>query len=213
MEIVLVDALNLIALHSAFLAILPRIELHGQIYFRHLRCPQSKEDAIQEMRSLAWKWLLRLTRKGKDVNDFPVTFVHLLARAVASGRRLGGMPKAKDVLNPATQKRHGFRVESLDSSTRSSLERLYAAPHGQELQDAFEERLCDNTRTEVPEQVGFRIDFPAWVTSRAERDRRIVGDLMAGERTLDVARKYGLSPGRVSQLRSEFHEDWLRFTA
>jgi hypothetical protein len=34
---------------------------------------------------------------------------------------------------------------------------------------------------------------------------------MAGERTLDVARKYGLSPSRVSQLRQDFQQDWLRF--
>jgi hypothetical protein len=129
------DAQNLIAVQTTFQSLLPRIELHGSIYFRHLRCPQSLEDAIQEMRSLAWKWLVRLTKKGRDVNDFPVTFVHFLARAVASGRRLNGMEEARDVLNPATQKRHGFRVESLDSSTRISHDRFYATPHGQELQD------------------------------------------------------------------------------
>jgi hypothetical protein len=36
---------------------------------------------------------------------------------------------------------------------------------------------------------------------------------MLGERTLDVAGKYGLSPGRVSQLRREFHDDWEFFCA
>jgi hypothetical protein len=59
----------------------------------------------------------------------------------------------------------------------------------------------------------FRIDFPAWRASRTERDRRILDDLMLGERTLDVAAKYGLSPGRVSQLRREPHDDWERFCA
>jgi hypothetical protein len=34
---------------------------------------------------------------------------------------------------------------------------------------------------------------------------------MLGERTLDVAGKYGLSPGRVSQLRRQFHDDWRRY--
>ena len=33
-------------------------------------------------------------------------------------------------------------------------------------------------------------------------------DLLLGERTLDVADKYGLSPGRVSQLRRDFMQDW-----
>ena len=34
---------------------------------------------------------------------------------------------------------------------------------------------------------------------------------MLGERTLDVAGKHGLSPGRVSQLRREFLLDWRRY--
>jgi hypothetical protein len=36
---------------------------------------------------------------------------------------------------------------------------------------------------------------------------------MLGERTLDVAGKYGLSPGRVSQLRREFLTDWRRYVS
>jgi hypothetical protein len=63
----------------------------------------------------------------------------------------------------------------------------------------------------VPEQVAFRLDFPAWRRTRCERDRGILDDLMAGERTGDVARRHGLSAGRVSQLRREFRDDWLRF--
>jgi hypothetical protein len=63
----------------------------------------------------------------------------------------------------------------------------------------------------VDEQVCFRLDFPRWRASRTERDRRLLDDLMLGERTLEVAGKYGLSPGRVSQLRREFLLDWRRF--
>jgi hypothetical protein len=205
------DAQHFIALQTTFQSLLPRIEQHGSIYFRHLRCPQTREDAIQEMRSLAWKWLIRLTKKGKDVNEFPITFVQLLARAVASGRRLNGMEKAKDALNPATQRRHGFRVENFDSSTSTSHERLHASPHGQEQQDTFEERLRDNTLTPIPDQVAFRIDFAQWRRSRCDRHRRIIDQMMLGDRTLDLSRKFGISPGRVSQLRREFHDEWQQF--
>ena len=61
--------------------------------------------------------------------------------------------------------------------------------------------------------MAFRIDFPAWRLTRTERDRRIVDDLMVGERTMDVSKKFGVSPGRISQLRTDFHIDWSRFTA
>ena len=39
-------------LHVVFMTLLPRIELHGRIYFRHLS-PHQKADAVQEMRGLA----------------------------------------------------------------------------------------------------------------------------------------------------------------
>ena len=33
------------------------------------------------------------------------------------------------------------------------------------------------------------------------------------ERTLDLSRQFDLSPARISQLRREFRDDWLRFIA
>jgi hypothetical protein len=39
----------------------------------------------------------------------------------------------------------------------------------------------------------------------------VIDALLAGGRTRDVSRRFGLSPGRVSQLRRDFREDWRRF--
>jgi hypothetical protein len=64
----------------------------------------------------------------------------------------------------------------------------------------------------VADQVVFRIDFPVWRCTRTERDRRVIDALMAGGRTRDVSQQFGLSPGRVSQLRRYFLVDWRRFT-
>jgi hypothetical protein len=197
-------------MHARFLLLLPRVELHGRIYFRHLRSHQ-KADALQEMRALAWQWFLRLHQRGRDPADFLTGFVTLLARAVNSGRRLAGMARAKDVLNPATQRRNGFHVERLPSSTLASHERLYAEVYGQELHDAFEERLRDNTITPVLDQVAFRIDFPAWLRTLTGRERRLIRAMARNERTLDLSRQFEVSPARISQLRREFFEGWRRF--
>jgi hypothetical protein len=204
-------AAHLASLHARFNTLLPKIELHGRIYFRHVRCPHRKAELLQDMRSLAWKWLLRLNEQDKDVSQFVTGFITLLARAVNSGRRITGLAKATDAMNPMTQKRHAFTVEALPTSFSTGQENLYSKPNGQELDDTFEERLRDNTQTPIPDQAAFRIDWPAWVKTRSHRDRQIIHDLMAGERTLDVSRKYGISAGRVSQLRQEFHDDWQRF--
>jgi hypothetical protein len=198
-------------LHARFLALLPRIRTHGRFFFRHLKCREKKADAIAEMVALSWKWFVRLVEKGKDPGQFSSILATFAARAVRSGRRLARMERTKDVLSPRAQQLHDFRVESLPQSTRASFEHLYSSPLGQRRQDAFEERLRDNAITPVPDQVSFRLDFPAWLKTRSERDRRVVQDLMAGERTQDVAAKHGLTAGRVSQLRREFMQDWWWF--
>jgi hypothetical protein len=185
-------------LHARFLAILPRIERHGRVYFRHLRSAERKEDCIAEMVALAWKWHRRLAERGKDAARFPTALATFAARAVRSGRKLAGSDRAKDVLSPLAQQRKGFAVSPL--------------PVGSSLTgNVFDEALRDNTRSLVVEQVCFRLDFPRWRASRTERDRRVLDDLMVGERTLDVAGRHGLSPGRVSQLRREFRLDWRRY--
>ena len=115
-----------------------------------------------------------------------------------SGRRLCGQERVNDVLSPLAQQKCHFAVEKLpDFST------LHGSP--------LEEALHANMVSPVLEQVAFRLDFPAWLTSLTKRDHAIVEDLMLGERTLDVAAKYGLSPARISQKRREYCQDWQSF--
>ena len=203
MEIVplstLTDPASLARLQAVFLTtVLPRVLSHGRIYFRHLRSAELKEEYIAEMVALAWAWHRRLAERGKDSTRFPTALASYAARAVRCGRRLAGMDRAKDVLSPQARRRHGFAVGKLPDCSA-----LDGSPLG--------EALHDNTQTPSDEQCAFRIDFPAWRATHAERDRRVLDDLMLGERTLDVAGKHGLSPGRVSQLRREFLLDWRRY--
>jgi hypothetical protein len=189
---------SLAALHRHFLSLLPRIELHGRIYFRGLKCRFKQEDLIAEMVALCWKWFLRLVSRGKDVSEFIVTFCRYAGYAVKNGRRLAGRQKTKDVLSAQVQQRYDFTVERLpDFSTLSG--------------NPLTEALTDNTQTPPDEAAAFRIDFPTWLTSWSDRDRRIIEDLAMGERTLDVSHKYGISPARISQKRREYHDDWQRF--
>jgi hypothetical protein len=186
------------ALHAPFLALLPRVEAHGRVYFRHVMCSHRKEEYLAEMRGLAWKWYVRLAARGKDVAPFVSALAAYAARAAYSGRRVAGQDRAKDVLSPRAQRRHAFAVGPLpDGGTRNG--------------NPLDEALHDNTRTPVPEQVHFRLDFPAWRGTWPARDRRVLDDLMRGERTVAAARKHGRSPARISQLRRAFHDDWRAF--
>jgi hypothetical protein len=199
-------------LQDRFLELLPRIETHGRIYFRHKK-GEEKAEAMQEMRALAWKWFVRETQNGKNPATFVFSFTRFLVLAINAGRGVVRMQKTKDVLSPRCQRAKGFRVESLPASTSTSHDNLYATVRGQHEHDAFEERLRDNTQTPVPEQAAFRIDWPAWMKTHSDRNRRIIDDLMAGEATFDVSQKFGICPARVSQMRREFHDSWERFNA
>jgi hypothetical protein len=184
-------------LHATFLSILPRIELHGRVYFRHKNA-DAREELIAEMVGLCWKWYVRLIERGKDPTAFVSALATFAARAVNSGRRVCGQEWARDVLSPSAQRRHGFVVKRLPA---------YSTLAGTSLEEA----LIENTATPVPEQVSFRLDFPAWRLTRSYRDRAMIDRMMLGERTLDLSRQFSVSPARVSQLRREFHTDWHRY--
>ena len=198
--------------HSTFLAlVLPRIERHARIAFNHVRCPATRADKVAECVALAWRWYARLNERGKDVRPFVMAFVFLVARAVKSGRRVAGTEKAGDVLSEQAQRRHDFTVERLPASSVAGHEDLYAGPHGQRRHDAWEERLRDNTITPPDEQAAFRIDFAAWLKTLTPRERRLIRAMALNERTKDLAKKFEVSPGRISQQRREFCQDWKRF--
>src|SRR5262249_5644379 len=106
-------AFSVHVLQTRFLSILPRIELHGRISFRYLRCAALRADAVAEVVALAWKWHLRLAERGKDATQFPSTLATFAARAVKAGRRVCGRERARDVLSPSAQRQHQFVIERL----------------------------------------------------------------------------------------------------
>jgi hypothetical protein len=175
-----------------------RIIAHGEIVFRHVKCPSQKDDFIAELVALCWRWHLRLAERGIDSSQFITAMATFAARRVRSGGRLVGMEKSRDAMSPLAQRVHGFAVERIPDHTFPGT-------------SLFAEALEGNTRTSIPAQVCYRLDFAAWRATRTARDRRIVDRLMLGDRTTEVSRKFGLSPGRISQLRREFHADWCKF--
>ena len=82
---------SLDALHTTFLTeILPRIELHGAIQFRHVKCPHRKEECLAEVRALSWKWYVRLMQRGKCPLEFVSALATYAVKAVNSWRQVCG---------------------------------------------------------------------------------------------------------------------------
>jgi DNA-directed RNA polymerase specialized sigma24 family protein len=185
-------------LQARFLAVLPVVQKHARFAFRALVCGQEREDAVAEVIALVWAWYCRLLKRGKDAHAFIITLASFASRHVKAGRRLCGTDPSDDVLSRPAQRRHSFEVERLED--RGSYE-----------EPEWQEALTDNTVTPPPDAAAFRIDFPRWLAGQAERDRRLIGEMAMGESTSRLARRFGVSPGRVSQKRREYQKDWARF--
>jgi hypothetical protein len=186
-------------LHAAFLLLLPRIQTHARVHFRHVKCPGRRDDLAAEAVGVAWKWYARAVGAGKDPADFPGAFAALACRHARCGRTLCGSERAKDALSKRAQRLHNFAVQTVPA--------VETGVDGNEAIAA----LRDNTRTPPPEQAAFRIDFPAWLAQLTDRNRRMARDMALGESTTDLAIKHDVSQARVSQLRRELHRSWRLF--
>lgn len=188
-----------LALHrTAFLKILPKIEVHARFAFRHARCSHERADAVAEVVAICWMWYCRLASRGKDATAFSTTLASFASRQVKCGRFLNGQENSKDVLSATARHRRGFELVRLPDAKNQNV-------------SPWQEAVADNTRSPVLEQVAFRQDFPSWLTTLSQRDRTIIEDLTLGHGTLHVAQRYGISPARVSQLRRDFQQGWALF--
>lgn len=180
--------------HAVFMAAMPAIVTHARISFRDLDA-DAREEATQNAICNACQAVARLA----DLDKLDLVYPSILARyAVAQtkdGRIVGGHLNCKDVSSPYCQRLKGVVIEQLDTTDES-----------------WQEILVEDRNATPADLAASRIDFPAWLDTLSRRDRKIALKLAEGERTRDVARRYKVSQGRISQLRSELKVAWEKFT-
>ncbi len=182
--------------HDRFLDMLPTIERYASAAFREFD-RETKEDLVEECVANCFCAYARLVERGKEHVAFPTKLANFAVRQIKDGRRVGKKQNVRDVYDIHARVKGGYQIKHLGT------------PHEQ--CGGWKEQLVENDRTPVPDQAIFRIDFPSWLRTLSRRDRRIVNNLTAGERTSDVARKFGVSAGRISQMRGQLKESWEAF--
>jgi hypothetical protein len=184
---------------AGFLSILPAIETHAAIRFRRLPASR-REDAVQETIATACLNYELLVARGQLDVAHAGTLADFAVRHVRAGRRIGGKQDgAKDVMSLVCQRRHGVKI--VDCHGKPSDVGI-----GGWLQIAVEDR-----KMPIPDLAAFRIDFAAWLRTLSRRDRNIIGAMIRGERTFAVAERFGVTAGRVSQLRRRYEREWHLF--
>jgi hypothetical protein len=191
---------------AQFEALIPTITAHLKKMFRAGRCACTKADFVAEALALCWRWFVRAAALGKDAAAIVGPMTTFAARKVRSGGTVCGMQPAKDVMSLTAKLKHGVVVKSLSASGNHT---AWRAPAGGQIRlAAFEEALSENTVTPVPDQVIFRIDWPEFLNKLTKRDRKMVEFLALGNSNNAAADAFGISRGRVSQLRRGWCEKW-----
>ena len=90
---------------------------------------------------------------------------------------------------------------------------FHAKRHDQfnEEENCWQEIVVKDKKSTPADVAITRIDFAAWLGKMPALRRRIARCLATGESTLEAARRFAVSPGRISQLRREFQASWQAF--
>jgi hypothetical protein len=162
---------------------------------------------LAEARAAAWSSWHGLLKRGKDPVEVGVHGIARNAiRYVKNRRKLGNQTcgrGAMDVFHPTAQSRCGFTLVSLDTGA--------AAFPGESTRGGWREWLAEDNRVTPADEAAFRVDFEDWLAGLPARKRRVAELLAQGHDGVAVARKAGVSPGRVCQIRPELERSWMEF--
>ena len=180
---------------SRFLTMLPKIRRHAEMRFRALSS-ELREEMVQETIVRALLDYLRLVERGKEHVAFATPLARFAIAHVRQGRRVGGRLNSKDISSEYCRRRSGLELESLDS---------------QDAGGSWREVLVEDRLSSPANVAAMRIDVEQWLKTLPNRSRQLMERLVMGESTSDTARLFGISPGRISQLRRELCRAWYAF--
>ena len=184
------------AWHDAFVAIIPAIQTHAKIAFRRLDA-EAREEAIQEVVCNACCAYARLVELNKVKLAYPSALARFAVAQTKEGRKVGGKLNCRDISSGYCQQQKKLLVERLDRFDSE--------------EEAWEEILVEDRHAGPAETAITRIDFSTWLQLLPRHLRKIATFLAKGETTKTTAKRFHLSPGRISQIRKELFLAWHRF--
>ena len=175
---------------SAFVAMLPEIKQWLRLAFCRLAI-EAREDAMAEGIAHCLLAYVRLHEQGRAEVATASSLAWYSSRQVRRGRPAVGRMNSKEPLS---------RYAQIGSGNR------FARQNGEWI-----DTLAEDKRASVPDQVAAKMDVRAWFATLTKRMKEIAKDLACGCSTSEVAKKYGVTAGRISQLRRVLEESWAAF--
>jgi hypothetical protein len=179
-----------------FEELLPSITKQASVAFRDSP-PCEREEQVAETIANCFVAYVRLVQRGLGHVIYATPLALYAIKQVRAGRRVGTKLNVRDISSPYCQQRKGVRMNRLDH---------YDVDEG-----GWQEIVVED-RTATPADVAAtRLDFAAWLQTLRRKERRVAELLSTGESTKVAARRFRISPARISQLRREFRNCWLTF--
>jgi len=182
--------------HAKLLEMLPAIRRRASLAFWGFP-RQTREDLIEEVVANAVVAVKSLYDKGKLDLAYPSVLASFAIRQVRDGRRVGVKLNVKDISSEYCQRAKGISLKRLDR---------FNCEDGE-----WVEVLVEDRQSGPAEVAAARIDIDEWFQRLSYRDQQIATALATGSSTGEVARKFQVSAGRISQKRREYSESWREF--
>jgi hypothetical protein len=144
-----------------------------------------------------WAAFVRLVERGLIDVVYPTPLAGFAIKQVRDGRRVGAKLNVLDVSSEYCQSRKQITVERLDQFD--------------ERKGEWKEVLIEDRHAGPADTAAARIDIADWFDRLPKHKRRIAATLATGETTKQTARKFSVSPGRISQTRRELETAWEEF--
>jgi hypothetical protein len=184
------------AVHAKFLQMMPSIRRQALFAFRKAS-PEAREELIAEVVGISYSAYARLVERGKEDLAFATPLAQFAIRRVRSYRFLGGRQRPRDVMLAHDQTAGRTVVERLD--------------HFDCEESQWEEIVVEDHRVGPADTAACRIDFASWLRWLPVRRRKVALTLARGESTSEAAKKFKVTPPRISQLRLWLKESWDAF--
>jgi hypothetical protein len=178
-----------------FEVLLAKMEPHFRFFARRvLRLKADNlDDALQDMRAIAFGFYRSLVRRGKEAFYTPI--MKFAIKRYKSGRHFTGS-NSTDILADQTRMLGRSKVHSLSRFGIGNNPPNFMV----------------DPKMNVADTVQFKIDFhETWYYRQSPRDQRIIDDLAIGETTNAVAKKCGVSASLISTKRKDLANSWKRF--
>ena len=184
------------AVNEKFEQMLPRVRLMALHAFRD-KDRELRYELVAEVIARAYAAFVRLAKQGRAELGYATPLALFSIKQVKSGRRMGTKLNIKDVSSEYCQMNRGFAMQRLDRYHQRK--------------EIWKEVVVEDKQSGPAEIAATRIDFAAWLGTLGRRERRIAKTLAAGETTGAAAKKFGVSPSRISQTRSQLKRSWQIF--